>query len=103
VAAMPFQHKQERHRRQAGKMMIMIVVMTVMIMAMMMVFMMVGAMMPAAAFAAAFPGVAAFVQWEILAHPDIEFAHVSPCFDVTELATRRISSLNHQKSIIFIK
>jgi hypothetical protein len=87
VAAMPFQRKQERHRCHAGKMMIMIVVMTVVIMVVMLV-----AMTPAAAFAAVFPRVAAFVQWEILAHPDIEFAHVSPCFDVAELTTRRISS-----------
>jgi predicted transcriptional regulator len=105
VAAMPFQRKQERHRCHAGKMTIVIVVMTVMIMAM--VFMMVRAMMPAAAFAAAFPHVTAFVQWEILAHPDIEFAHVSPCFDAAVAGHKEniiieSSKVNHRHQIIII-
>jgi hypothetical protein len=103
VAAMPLQRKQERHRCHAGKMMIVIVVMTVMIM----VVMMVVAMTPAAAFAAVFPRIAAFVQREILAHPDIEFAHVSPYFDVAgpghkESIIIESSKVNHAHQKIII-
>jgi hypothetical protein len=55
---------------------------------------------PVAAFMAV---VGAFVEREFIAHADIKFAHKSPWIRRPQLAARRISSYNHQKSIIVIK
>jgi len=61
---MPPQGEQQCHDRHAGVMMPVAVMTPVM------------ATMAAATFSAAFLH---SVQWEVLAHSDVEFAHVSPC------------------------
>jgi hypothetical protein len=44
-----------------------------------------------------------FVQWEIIAHADVDFAHSYSLQNAALLAAFSISSIYHQKSIQLIK